>query len=166
MPCHTAPEAVLRIVHAIHQFGNFRGRRHCLAAFEIQESDGEVHIVGGVAEHPAPGGGEDDAVVLGHNVADCGQMGGIVEDDGLFAIVHVQIVGADMLSQDEAVAESLDGHVAEDLVVILIAGGMEADGLAGVGLEGFPEMGVADILVQAELGILHDQSGDIFEEGG
>ena len=69
-----------------------------------------------------------------------------------------------MLTHDEAVPEALDGDIAQDLVVVLVAGSMEPHRLAGIGLEGFLQYGISHLLVQAELGILHDEPGHVFKE--
>ena len=72
----------------------------------------------------------------------------------------------DVFAEDEAVAEALRGDAAQRVVVVLVTRHHEADGVAGIGLQLFTEIRVADVVVQAELRIRHVGAGDVLQVDG
>ena len=121
VPTDGAAETVVRVIDSIYQFRDLRRGRNRLPAFEIQDSYREIDLGGSVAEHLSAGGGKDDPVVLGNDMAYRGKVGGVVEDNSLLAVMDIEIVGADMLAEYKTVAEALDRDIAQYLVVILVA---------------------------------------------
>ena len=119
-----------------------------------------------MAEKLRGGRRDDPLVMLGGDVVDDGQMGRVVERDAFLAVVDVEIIRDDVFAEDEAVAEALRGDAAQRVVVVLVARHHEADGVAGIGLQLFTEIRVADVVVQAELRIRHVGTGDVLQVDG
>ena len=88
-----------------------------------------------------------------------------MEDESFLTVVGIKIVGEYMFAQYKTISESLNSYIPQNLVIVLVPGSMQADGMAGIRLERFPQFGVSDLLVQTELGIFDDKSGNIFQEG-
>jgi hypothetical protein len=152
MPAEIAVQAVFRVVDAV---GHSVDRVLIIAGFKIDSLDRQVDGTLFGAEQFVAGGGEDLPIVLGDDVLDVAEVGAVVEDDPLLAVVDIEAFRDHVLPEDEAIAEPLHGHIAEDLVVILVAGGEEADGMAGIGDKLLLELVVADALIDDELGVLN-----------
>ena len=94
---------------------------------------------------------------------DTAQMRAVVEDDGLFAVVHVKIIRHHMFAEHEAVAEPLSRHVPEHIVVVLVARGDQARGMARIRQQMFSRFMIADIVGQTELAVLDIDPGDVLQ---
>lgn len=71
-----------------------------------------------------------------------------------------------MFAEDEAVAEALRGDAAQRVVVVLVAGHHEADGVAWIRLELFAQKRISDVVIQTELRICYMGAGDILQIDG
>ena len=131
VPSDGAAKAVAGVEDAPPQMGDPGWYARRLPAFEVEKVDLHVGGAGRVFEEDAARRRENRPVVLRHEHADPREVRGIVEDDGLLAVVRVEVVGDDVLAEDEAVLEALDGDVAENLLVVLVAGGVESDRVTG-----------------------------------
>ena len=89
--------------------------------------------------------------MLRDDVIDDREVRGVVKSDALLAVMHVEIIGDDVFTQNEAVAETLHGDVVQNVVVVLIVGGDQSRDVTGIWLQFFSEIGVSDVLGQAEL---------------
>lgn len=58
----------------------------------------------------------------------------------------VQIIRDDMLAEHKAVAEALHGHIAQNIVVVLVAGGDQPRRMAGIVLQHLFLHRIADVL--------------------
>ena len=121
VPGDRAAKAVAGVEDAPLQMGDPGRHARRLSALEVEKVDLHVGGAGRVFEEDAARRRENRAVVLRHEHPDAGEVRGVVEDDGLLAVVDVEVVRDDVLAEDEAVLEPLDGHVAKDLLVVLVA---------------------------------------------
>ena len=145
IPSGVTAKAVFRIINAV--FERIDGRLQTTAGFEVDTA----YFYGArafVMSEKLRGSRRDDAfVMLCGDVVYDGQMGGVMERDAFLAIVDVEVVSDDMFAEDEAIAEALCGDAAQRVVVILIDGHHEAYGVAGIGLQLFTEIRVANIII-------------------
>ena len=86
-----------------------------------------------------------------------------MEHDRLFAVVDVKMIRHHVFAEHEAVAEALRRHVPQHIVVVLVAGGDQACGMAWVRQQMFPRCMVADIEGQAELAVLNVDPGNVLQ---
>lgn len=161
MPFEIAAKTVLGIVDRRHEPGD--DRQMVATALIVDGTDFDVARRAAVAEEVGRGRRENDAVMLGDDVPDRREMRRVVKDDAFLAVVHIEIVGDNMLAENDSVAEPLHGDVVDDLVVVLIARHHKADRMTGIRLERLAENSIADIVVEAELRIAHDRAGGVLQ---
>ena len=149
MPAKGTVQPVVGVVHAPDELGYLRADAG--AALKIHRAD--LHVAGTFRHTEEIGcrSGDDDPVVLGDDVVDDGQVGAVVEGQSLLAVVDVEIIRHQMLTADDAVAEALYRRIADDVVVVLVAGEDQTGGVAGVGHQLLAQNCIAHLLAQAEL---------------
>ena len=145
IPSGVAAEAVFRIIDTV--FERIDGWLQSTAGFEVDTTDFNGARAFVMAEKLCGSRRNDTFVMLCGDVVYDSQMGRIMERDAFLTIVDVKVVGDDMFAEDEAVAEALHGDAAERIVIVLIARHHEADSVAGIGLQLFTEIRVANIII-------------------
>ena len=151
MPAKASAQAAVGIVNTVFELRYFRLQPR--TAFEIQTLDNDVAGTFGVSEEHIGRGGDYAAVVLCHYVIDDGEVGAIVECETVFAVVNIEIIGNHVLAEYKAVLESLNGDVAENVIVILISRGHKSDCVAGILLQFLFEQRITDAFIEAKLAI-------------
>ena len=76
-----------------------------------------------------------------------------MEDNGFLTIVGVQELGNHMLAEYKTVFKALYSNIAQNIVVILVSGGHEAEGVAGIFLKLLVQEGIAHIFTNAEMAV-------------
>ncbi len=89
-----------------------------------------------------------------------------MERDAFFTIMYIKVIRDDVFAENETIAEALRSDTAQRIVVVLIAGHHEADGVARIRLELFTEKCVAYVVVQTELRIRHMGARDVLQIDG
>ena len=79
-----------------------------------------------------------------------------MKDDALLTVVDVEIVRHHMFSEHETIPESLHGDIVQHLIVVLVAGHHQPNGMARIRLKRLAENRVANIVVKTELRITHN----------
>ena len=110
IPSGVAAEAVFRIIDAI--FECVDRRFQATAGFEVDTADFHGAWAFVMAEKLCGSRRDDAFVMLCGDVIYDGQMGRIMECDAFLTIVDVKVVGDDMFTKDEAIAEALHGDTA------------------------------------------------------
>ena len=100
MPRKRSPKAFCRIVNAVNEPADLR--LMTAAAFIIQGTNRDIAGTRTVSEEFSLGCCQNTAVVLGNHVFNIADMRGVVENDTLFTVMNVQIVGHDVLAENEA----------------------------------------------------------------
>ena len=89
-----------------------------------------------------------------------------MERDAFFTIMYIKVIRDDVFAENETIAEALRGDAAQRVVVVLVAGHHEADGVAWIRLELFAQKRISDVVIQTELRICYMGAGDILQIDG
>ena len=119
MPSYAAMQPVFRVIHGISELRN--GRLVADPRFKVDRTDFDVARAAHMSEKVLMRGSDDDGIVLCDDVIDDGQMRTVVENDSLFAVMHIQIIRYDVFAHHQTVLEALNCNVIQYVVVILIA---------------------------------------------
>ena len=111
----------------------------------------EVYPIGPASKGAVGKRAEDTCIVLGDHAVDDRRVRGVRKRDCILRVVHVQMLRARVFAKHEAVLEALGRHVAEYLVIVLVAARHETDRVTRTRLKLLAKVRVADVLVKAEL---------------
>ena len=164
VPFQISAQAVLGVIDAILQGINRRGEPRARLKVQTAYVNGARSL--GVPEKPLRRRGDDPSVMLRCDMANGGDMGGVVEGDPLLAVMDVEEIRDDMLAEDKAVFEPLHGNVSQRVVVVLVARHHQPAGMARILDQFLVQKSVADVIVQTELRIGDVGAGDVLEVDG
>ena len=89
-----------------------------------------------------------------------------MEDNALLTVVNVKVIGNDVLTENKAVFEALNGTVSYNYVVILVTRCDKTCGVAGVFKKLLAVKGVTYLLVKAELTVAHPNARYVLQVSG
>ena len=153
VPFQRSAQTLFGVVNAVSQAAD--NGSVSVSGLVVDRADRQIAGTGAVSEEHTARGRHNTAVMLGNDVIDHGDMRAVVQNDAFLAVMNVDVIRDDVLTDHETVLEALNGYASDHVVVILVARHHETDRVTGVLLQFNAKYRVADGFQKTELAV-HD----------